>query len=89
MANEPEIVVVGSQAVLGQFPNAPDALLASIEADVFPRLGFGCVVPFESLLEFGHVDRVEDLMKERLARHIAWASANGTWLVSAGGMVGA
>ena len=37
IANEPEIVVVGSQAVLGQFPQAPEELLASIEADVFPR----------------------------------------------------
>jgi hypothetical protein len=30
-----EIVVIGSQAVLGQFPNAPAGLLVSIEADVF------------------------------------------------------
>lgn len=30
-----EIVGIGSQAVLGQFPNAPADLLASIEADVF------------------------------------------------------
>lgn len=30
-----EIVVIGSQAVLGQFPNAPADLLGSIEADVF------------------------------------------------------
>ncbi len=30
-----EFVIVGSQAVLGQFPNAPDELLVSIEADVF------------------------------------------------------
>src|SRR6202020_1566395 len=30
-----EIVIIGSQAVLGQFPNAPDELLVSIEADVF------------------------------------------------------
>ena len=30
-----EIVVIGSQAVLGQFPNAPADLLVSIEADVF------------------------------------------------------
>lgn len=31
----PEFVIVGSQAVLGQFPNAPAELLVSIEADVF------------------------------------------------------
>lgn len=30
-----EIVVIGSQAVLGQFPDAPLELLVSIEADVF------------------------------------------------------
>lgn len=32
-----DIVVVGSQAVLGQFPNAPAELRVSREADVFPR----------------------------------------------------
>ena len=32
VANEHEIVVIGSQAVLGQFPNAPEALLVSIFA---------------------------------------------------------
>lgn len=37
IANEREFVVIGSQAVLGQFPNAPRALLASIEVDVYPR----------------------------------------------------
>lgn len=37
IANDPDIVVVGSQAVLGQFPGAPEALLVSREADVFPR----------------------------------------------------
>ena len=34
-----EIVVIGSQAVLGQFPNAPADLLVSIEADVFTFRG--------------------------------------------------
>jgi hypothetical protein len=31
----PEFVIVGSQAVLGQFPQAPEELLVSIEADLF------------------------------------------------------
>ncbi len=31
----PEFVIIGSQAVLGQFPHAPEELLVSIEADVF------------------------------------------------------
>lgn len=30
-----EFVVIGSQAILGQFPNPPEELLVSIEADVF------------------------------------------------------
>ncbi len=30
-----EIVIIGSQSVLGLFPNAPDTLLVSIEANVF------------------------------------------------------
>ncbi|MEO8717793.1 MAG: DUF6036 family nucleotidyltransferase [Burkholderiales bacterium] len=29
--------MIGSQAVLGQFPHAPQDLLASMEAEVFPR----------------------------------------------------
>lgn len=37
IANEREFVVIGSQAVLGQFPDAPEALLVSIEADLYPR----------------------------------------------------
>lgn len=36
IADDREIVVLGSQAILGQFPDAPAALLVSIEADVFP-----------------------------------------------------
>jgi hypothetical protein len=37
IAGEREIVVIGSQAILGQFPEAPVALLASMEADLYPR----------------------------------------------------
>jgi hypothetical protein len=36
IANDSEIVVVGSQSILGQFPHAPPSLLVSAEADVFP-----------------------------------------------------
>jgi hypothetical protein len=32
-----EIVVVGSQAVLAQYPEAPAPLLVSLEADLYPR----------------------------------------------------
>ena len=36
-ADTDDIVVIGSQAILGSFPDAPDELLESMEADVFPR----------------------------------------------------
>jgi hypothetical protein len=36
IADEAEIVVIGSQSILGQFPNAPLPLLVSAEADLFP-----------------------------------------------------
>src|SRR5689334_19999410 len=37
IADDDEIVIFGSQAVLGQFPNAPAALCVSEEADLFPK----------------------------------------------------
>lgn len=37
IADELDIVIVGSQAILGQFPDAPESMLVSQEADVFPR----------------------------------------------------
>ena len=37
VAEDEEIVVIGSQAILGQFPDAPDSLLVSREADLYPR----------------------------------------------------
>ncbi|HEY8865713.1 MAG TPA: DUF6036 family nucleotidyltransferase [Solirubrobacteraceae bacterium] len=37
VSEDDEIVVVGSQAILGQFPHAPEPLLVSQEADVYPR----------------------------------------------------
>ena len=37
IANDDEIVVIGSQAILGQFPDAPADLLVSTEADVYPK----------------------------------------------------
>jgi hypothetical protein len=37
VAEDTEIVVIGSQSILGQFPDAPASLLVSREADVYPR----------------------------------------------------
>jgi hypothetical protein len=36
IADTQDLVVIGSQAILGQFPDAPSELLVSNEADVFP-----------------------------------------------------
>jgi hypothetical protein len=37
IADTGDVVVIGSQSVLGEFPDAPPELLVSNEADVFPR----------------------------------------------------
>jgi Nucleotidyltransferase of unknown function (DUF6036) len=37
VAGETELVVLGSQAILGSFPDAPRAMLRSMEADLYPR----------------------------------------------------
>ena len=36
IAGARELVIIGSQAVLGQFPDAPVALLMSMEVDLYP-----------------------------------------------------
>jgi hypothetical protein len=37
IADDDELIIVGSQAILGQFPSAPAELLVSMEVDVYPR----------------------------------------------------
>ena len=37
VSDDREIVIFGSQAILGGFPHAPRTLLVSTEADVWPR----------------------------------------------------
>ena len=36
VTGENEFIVVGSQAILGQYPDAPAPLLISMEADLYP-----------------------------------------------------
>ncbi|HVK53492.1 MAG TPA: DUF6036 family nucleotidyltransferase [Burkholderiales bacterium] len=36
IVDDAELVIVGSQSVLGQFPDAPDSLKVSMEADMYP-----------------------------------------------------
>lgn len=37
IADDDEIIVIGSQSILGQLPAAPAELLRSVEADVYPK----------------------------------------------------
>lgn len=37
IADDDEIIVVGSQSILGRFPDAPEELCVSAEADVYPK----------------------------------------------------
>jgi Nucleotidyltransferase of unknown function (DUF6036) len=37
IAEDDQIIVIGSQAILGQFPDAPPSLRVSVEADLVPR----------------------------------------------------
>lgn len=37
ISGDDELVIVGSQAILGQFPDAPQSLLVSREADIYPK----------------------------------------------------
>jgi hypothetical protein len=38
IAGERELIIIGSQSVLGQFPDAPVALLMSMECDLYPKV---------------------------------------------------
>jgi hypothetical protein len=37
IAGDTEIVVIGSQAILGRYPDAPAELLVSADVEVYPR----------------------------------------------------
>ena len=37
IADDNEIIVIGSRSVLGQFPDAPGMLLASMATDIYPK----------------------------------------------------
>ncbi len=37
IAEDNEIIILGSASIFAQFPNLPDRFLLSVEADVFPK----------------------------------------------------
>lgn len=68
ITGEREFIIIGSQAILGQYPNAPDPLLISPEADIHPihapekgiqiegAIGQGS--PFDTMNKY-HADGIE------------------------------
>ena len=48
-----DLVVVGSQAILGEHPDAPESLLVSQEADVFPRTNPGAAIEIDGAIGDG------------------------------------
>jgi hypothetical protein len=53
ITQETEFVIVGSQSILGAFPDAPESLLQSNELDIYPRVNW---------------ERLSDLSTARSAR---------------------
>ena len=37
ITGDPNILVIGSQSILGKYPDAPASLRVSVEADVYPK----------------------------------------------------
>jgi hypothetical protein len=50
LTEESEVVVFGSQAILGQFPDAPEELRQSAEADIAPRYAVDKVDLIDAIL---------------------------------------
>jgi hypothetical protein len=50
VSEDSEIWIFGSQAILGEFPNAPEELRASVEVDVQPKNRFDKVDAIDGVL---------------------------------------
>ena len=50
LTGETEVIVFGSQAILGQYPDAPDALRQSAEADMAPKHAVDTVDLIDAML---------------------------------------
>jgi hypothetical protein len=91
IADDDELVVIGSQAILGQFPSAPADLLVSVEADLYPKnhperadlidgsIGEGS--PFHET--FGYYAHGADEAASRSRRRCAaWMKLRMVWLAA-------
>lgn len=65
ITNERDFIVIGSQAILGQFPDAPDELLVSAEVDIYPRDAIRRGLVDRTLL----LERIEGLPVDEERRH--------------------
>ena len=53
IVGEEEFVIVGSQSILGSYPDAPESLLRSQEADIYPRRAPDKAIDIEGVLGDG------------------------------------
>jgi hypothetical protein len=53
IVGEEEFVIVGSQSILGSYPDAPESLLRSQEADIYPRSAPDKAINIEGVLGDG------------------------------------
>jgi hypothetical protein len=53
IVGEEEFVIVGSQSILGSYPDAPESLLRSQEADIYPRNAPDKAINIEGVLGDG------------------------------------
>ena len=63
VTGETEFIVIGSQAILGQFPDAPRVLRQSMEADLYPR----------------HRPELAELIEGSLGRYSQFDQTFGYW----------
>lgn len=72
VAGDNELVIVGSQAILGQFPDAPESMLVSREADIYPRNHGWCLEVHDLVLSKCAASRERDwdFSKEALRHNL-------------------
>src|SRR5688572_9717042 len=81
IAEDSQIVIIGSQSILGQFPDAPAPLVVSAEADVFPLNHPEKADAIDGAMGEGsrfhetHVTTLKELGKRRRPCRMAGASA--------------
>ena len=77
VTGETEFIVIGSQAILGQFPDAPRALRQSMEADIYPKHKPELAAEIEgSLGRYSQFDQTFGYFADGVSNRTTWPSAN-------------